>query len=461
MNIPFLTPARAPDVSAVFAGGQVHLAFRTRDGAVRSTTIPAIATDIEAAIIKFQPASKRVLLAFLHADTTTETLPAPPGIERGADAWLESITKGTAEAGAFSSGVWFIGARDRLLAYTFSVSRPLIDLQISILHAAKLKPVAAVPAILAAPYLAIARGAENALVVDLLDSASLTFTALAGRRALVVRTLSRSALPTTQQIVEEARRTMSYVRERHRGLTLDEIYDFGADPELRNALLAEGLKQIESAGVVDIASACLHIHSDMIERGSLSRVDLLPTEHRYRSSRRLAFISLGGAAAAAAVSLGYITQQTQILEKSLRETTEQLAQADGSNPELDRRTKELYTLRETAARLGVIRNEAKTGGSSLCIDRLLDILQSPPEFIQFDEFLCDGSNLIMKGYTVSERSGLRTRIEQYALDVAKQTNANFPILDVTPAIESPGDLGGEYKTKEWVAERFSLQLKWN
>lgn len=462
---------RQHDVAICYINNRAHVAAWTANG-IAEACIPNDPEELRRLLQEWKPRSRRTLLAFSHGDLITKALPAPPGLGNAYETWAKSVTSDILGDRQAQHGYWIFSERDRPMALVFAVEKQQIEEQLALARAAKLKIFACLPTLVLGTGTALAApgdaphdkntdSARRVLVVDLLDPQAVTFSAVHDTKTLVVRALPRDAVPTTIQILEEARRTISYVRERHRGLTLDELFLCGEDTNLRDALEMEGLRAVRRAPL-SIGEAMLSpISRDyLLQKGN--RFDLLPYEQRNRSARKSAFVTLSLAAAVSIFSIVQGAAATRDLEQSLQDDD---AVYRGSEDQRDGLIHKLTNLRELRARvksLESILNNARGTARAACVSRLVELLKNTPESLQINAFESDGNSVVLSGFTIIKRDQPRAEIETFAVDAARRLRADYPRISLVNAKQDGApELADLYPSGEWTLAEFSIQFRWS
>lgn len=457
------------DLAIRYINDHVEIHARRGDEFIQITA-SADAAEIRAAVDSLSPGSRSAILVLGHPDLTLKSNAAPPGLGTSTRTFARSILATTVP---METGCWVFGDREKSMLLAFGTPSELLNQRIAQIRAAKLILSGCIPefALGAGAALNEIRDsgftyekngkARNVLVVDTLVPESVTLCALSGDRTLVVRPLSREAVPGREGVLEEARRTISYIRERFRGLALNELYFCGDDPELVAELEREGLRSIASSPRT-IGDAALRPLPDFTDRVHASFINLLPDKERSRPARHAAMITLGMLACVAIFSIAQTTAEVRRLERSF-ETSGADPGAATSRPEsimselasLRQLREQVKSLQLTAARLHGPRRAP-------CLDHLTAVLQRMGNNLQIESIDSDGISFAIKGYLLEPRGQAQSSLEKFAIDAASAMNAQFPSITITPVLpEEEHILETVPELANWSTGKFLLQFKWN
>ncbi|MBI3820005.1 MAG: hypothetical protein HY286_15015 [Planctomycetes bacterium] len=462
--MPFPRPgARIPDadIAVIYTNDRARLFIKSAGGIVESETA-AGAADIRAAIDAARPRSRRTLFIYGYQDLYTRAMPAPPGLNHGYANWARSITSHAFEERPAHAGVWVFGDHDKHLALAFAAERQYFDSRLEQLLSAKLNVVACVPSFILGANAAFAalesRTTHEALVIDLLDPSSVAFTAISSGRVLVARVLPRPAASTHGPLLEEARRTISYVRERNRGLALTEVFLCSDRPELGAALESDGLLPIPGAPPT-LADAVFVSIAPNLSRAKGNILDLLPASARNRPARRGAWITVGMAACVAIFSIAQTAAETTAFASAM-EASETALLPPGEFENLAANLAELKHRRERAKSLQTMLENAHASSTARCLEHLKSILEQKPNSLQLSEFESDGDNVHLSGFALTRRDRTDSPIETFAIETARRAGAEYPKISINSAVE-PGiakDLESLYPPELWAPEAFTVRF---
>jgi hypothetical protein len=342
-----------------------------------------------------------------------------------------------------------LGEGDRALALVLALDDASACAALALATEAGLAPCGLVPALVAGASAELERGAGATLVVDLLDDGALTLSAVDRGRLLILRTLPWSAADLAGA-VEEARRTIGFVRERHHGLAIAEIRLRGpaeATSELAAALARDGLRAAAAPGPASLAASLL----DPLAPG-LEGLDALPREVRARALLRGVRAASGLAGVAAAALLAHASVAAVVSRRALESPG---AAAAEEEPGLEDWAGRMAALRGRAAEARTLLEAARGPRSAEPARLAAAALARMPEELRLASLTADRDGLVVEGFAISARADRETPLERLARELSEDLDLPEPSLRVEPGLDDLSRLGGLGGAR---AETFELRL---
>jgi len=442
----------ACDVAFSLEEGVARVAVRRTSGEIVCADVSQDAETARQWIRAQGPRSRRAAIGLSRSRTFVRAVPLPPGVLEPSAEWLESATRGAFDSAPALRGVFVMGDRERPIGLCFAARRTDVVESARWARSLGLNPIACRPAWSCGANLALQSAGAAAIVVDLLDPGTLTLSAVADGKILLIRTIEHRD-SEADQLLQEARRTISYVRERHRGLKIDRMLFCGAHEEAAAELAADGLTPLPRTAPTSSMEPLLEPFEP-----SLHDFDLLPPSERNVAKRRWAMAGLAGAAAVVSALMVSLLHEMRVLEAALQDSTSLFEQDQSSDPELDRRYAELQDLRRRASDCAALLERVRGPQPPLPVRHLLESLEALPKAARVTQARSDGKVLVVRGYCVSDSADVTSAVEAYAARLGATLGDLEPKLEVSASPVEASLLGNEYASRRQRAELFSLAV---
>ncbi|MBL8696678.1 MAG: hypothetical protein JNJ88_21475 [Planctomycetes bacterium] len=442
----------ACDVAFSLEEGVARIAVRRTSGEIVRSDVP-LGADAARQWIRAQgPRSRRAAIGLPRSRTFVRAVPLPPGVLEPSAEWLESATRGAFDSAPALRGVFVMGDRERPIGLCFAARRADVMESARWARTLGLNPIACRPAWSCGANLALQSHGAAAIVVDLFDPGTLTLSAVAGGKILLIRTIEHRD-SEADQLLQEARRTISYVRERHRGLKIDRMLFCGSGEQAAAELMSDGLAPLARSAPAGAMETLLEPFDP-----SLGAFDLLPPSERNVAQRRWLLAGLAGATAVVSTIMVSLLNEMRVLEADLQSYTLLFRQDHFSDPELDRRYAELQELRKRATDCAALLERARGPQPASAVRHLLESLESLPKAARLTQARSDGKILVVRGYCVSDSSDVNSAVEWYASRLGAALGDLEPKLEVSASPVEASLLGADYASRRRRAEQFSLAV---
>lgn len=448
------------DIAIHFQGDDAVVGVRTASG-MRCATVPAVSSAIAAFVDSQGPVSRRTILSFPLAEFSTKVNPVPPGISDGFEAWRSNAFPTDHGGGALATGCVVFGDSERPFGLHFAILQSRIDHCLRILRSARLSPVSCVPAFLGGVNHCFQNLDRPSLIIDFWDSTAVTFGAACRGDIYVIRPLPAAHAGSAEGIADEARRTIHYVRERHKGLAIRDVFICGPSSALlSSALESDGLNVAGAPAGVNMSVCLIAPFSGALLCHEGTLIDLLPLEERFRMRRRVQGALLGCAGIAAATVVGWLGMKTHAIATEMNAASLNLGGLSGRSGVLAEKVSALAALRDRAAMCKRIMDQVNASNPAQESQILFDVLTSCPQTVQISELEYRAGILEVRGYSIASRHEELAGVEQFAAVLATRSGFEPPTIEFQPPAEGEiHQLGGHFATGEWIPSKFIIHCK--